>query len=66
MFSYKPLWKMLIDRNMTQTELRQKANFTAPVLAKMNKEEPVSLDILDRICNSLDCEIQDIIKHVRE
>ena len=39
MISYKPLWKTLIDRNMRQTELREKANFSKPTLAKMNQNE---------------------------
>lgn len=64
MFNFNPLWKQLIDKNMTKTELRQQANFTSPVLAKMSKNEYISIDVLDRICNTLHCRIEDVIEHI--
>lgn len=63
MFSYSPLWKQLIDKNMTKTELREKANFSSPTLATMGKNEYVSMDVLDRICSCLNCRIEDVIEH---
>ena len=53
MISYKPLWKTLIDRNMRQTELREKANFSKPTLAKMNQNEYISLEIIDKKINEI-------------
>ncbi len=63
MISYKPLWKTLIDRNMRQTELREKANFSKPTLAKMNQNEYISLEIIDKICKTLNCKIEDVIEY---
>lgn len=66
MFSYAPLWKLLIDKNMTKTELREKANFTMPVLAKMNKNQNINMDILSRICKVLNCKIEEVIEYKDE
>lgn len=63
MISYSPLWKLLIDKKMTKTQLREKANFSMQTLASMGKNKYISMEIIDKICNALDCEISDIIKH---
>ena len=60
--NYNKLWKLLIDRKMTRTELREKACFSTVTLAKMGKNKHVSTEILTRICNVLDCGINDIIE----
>ena len=66
MFSYKPLWKQLIDKNMTKTDLRIKADFSMGTLATMGKNEYVAMAILDKICNTLDCTIDEVIEHVKD
>ena len=58
--SYKPLWKLLIDRDMTKTDLRKKTDIASSTLAKMARNEYVSLDVLVRICCALDCSLSDI------
>ena len=58
--SYKPLWKLLIDRDMTKTDLRKQTDIASSTLSKMNRNELVSLDVLVRICCVLDCELSDI------
>jgi DNA-binding Xre family transcriptional regulator len=58
--NYKPLWKLLIDKDMTKTDLRKKTDIASSTLAKMNRNELVSLDVLVRICCVLDCELSDI------
>ena len=60
--TYKPLWKLLIDRGMTKTELRKKTQIAPSTFTKMNNEQQVSLDILARICKELDCGFDDIIE----
>ena len=60
--TYKPLWKLLIDRWMTKTELRKKTQIAPSTFTKMNNEQQVSLDILARICKELDCGFDDIIE----
>lgn len=64
--SYKRLWKLLIDRNMSKTELRKKTLIAPSTFTKMNSNMQVSLDILARICVELKCGFDDIIEIVEE
>lgn len=66
MFSYKPLWKLLINKNMTKTEMRKKIGFSMTTLANMSKNKYVSMSLLNKICNEFNCNIEDIIKHEKE
>lgn len=59
--SYDPLWKKLIDLRMTKTELQDVAGFSKSTLAKMRKNEYVALEVIERICNTLDCDVSDVI-----
>ena len=47
-YSYNKLWKMLIDRKITKTEMRKQAGISTNMLAKMGRDEPVSMETLDR------------------
>lgn len=60
--SYNKLFKLLIDRKIRKTELASKANISPATLAKLSKDENVSLDVLVRICNVLNCDIGDIVE----
>lgn len=62
-FSYDPLWKLLIDKKMTKEKLRSEIETSPATIAKMGRGENVSMDVLDRICTYLNCEVEDIIKH---
>lgn len=62
-FSYKPLWKMLIDKDMTKKELMQKAGISKSTMDKMGRSETVSLEIIDRVCNYFNCRVEDVIEH---
>ena len=59
--SYNKLWKKLIDLEMSKTELRLKAGFSTKALAKLGKNESVSVDVLVKICAALNCDISDIM-----
>ena len=59
--NYNRLWKLLIEKGMTKTELRTKAEMSTSTLAKMGKDEIVSMEVIVRICQVLDCDIGDII-----
>lgn len=59
--SYNKLWKLLIDKGMTKTDLRLAADISTTTLAKLGKSETVSMDVMLRICKVLDCNIGDII-----
>ena len=64
-FSYKPLWKLLIDRDMTKKQLMQVTGISKSTMDKMARGEQVSMCIMDRICNYFDCEIACVIKHIK-
>lgn len=64
--NYNKLWKMLIDKKMKKTELRDAAHISTNVLAKLGRDEPVSVDSLEKICSVLDCDIGDIIEITKE
>lgn len=59
--SYKPLWKLLIDRDMKKGDLMKDAGVSSSTMAKLAKNETVRTDVLDRICLSLNCKIEDIM-----
>ena len=60
--SYNKLWKLLIDHNMNKSDLGKAAKMSPNTIAKLGKNESVSLDILVRICEVLDCDIGDIVE----
>ena len=60
--SYKPLWKLLIDRDITKSELRLRAGISTRALAKLGKNEDVSTDVLRKICAVLECDLSDIME----
>lgn len=63
---YTKLWKLMIDKNINKTELCKNAKISTNAMAKMGKNESVSLDILARICNILNCNLDDIVEIKRE
>ena len=60
--SYKPLWKLLIDRDITKSELRLRAGISTRALAKLGKNEDVNTDVLRKICTTLKCDLMDIME----
>ena len=64
--SYKKLWKLLIDKNMKKTDLQLAAGISAGTLAKLGRNETVSMDILMRICTTLSCDVGDIIEFIND
>ena len=64
--SYKRLWKLLIDRNINKTRLREMSGISTGTLAKLGKNEYVSTEVLDKICTALDCKIEDIMEIIPE
>ena len=59
---YNKLWKLLIDRKMTKTQLCQQAKISTNAVAKMGRDEDVRVEVLVRICETLGCNIEDIIE----
>lgn len=65
-FSYKKLWKLSIEKNLNKTQLRDKAKITNASLSRLSKGQNVSMDVLDRICKTLECDISDIVEYIEE
>jgi len=61
-FSYKRLFKKLIDLDMTNNELMEKAKVSKSTFYKMKNGQNVTTDVLLRICNTLDCDIEEIME----
>lgn len=59
--SYDKLWKLLIDKKMKRTGLKDAAGISSSSLAKLGKDENVSMDVLKKICRALNCDIGDIM-----
>ena len=60
--SYNKLWKLLIDKGINKTQLCEKANISTNAMAKLGKNEPVHLEVLVKICELLQCNIEDIVE----
>lgn len=60
--SYNKLWKLLIDKNMKKKELGEAAGISNTLIAKLGKNENVTVDSLERICLALNCNIEDILE----
>ena len=61
-YSYNKLWKLMIDKNINKTSLRREAGITSNAMAKMGKDQPVSVEVLAKICRVPDCTIDDIVE----
>ena len=59
--SYKKLWKLLIDKDMTAVELREKTGIAPNTMTKLRRDEEVSMTVLAKICKALDANIGDIM-----
>jgi len=64
--SYNKLWKLLIDRNMNKSELRDKSKISTASLAKLGRNENLTTAVLLKICDALDCDISDIMEVVED
>ena len=64
--SYNKLWKLLIDKGMTKTQMRLRADISTTTLAKLGKNETVSMDVLLKLCKLLDCNVGDIMDVINE
>lgn len=62
--SYNKLWKLLIDKKMSQADLRKAADIAPNTMTKLRRDEPVNLAILSRACDVLGCDIGDIMEFV--
>ena len=64
--SYNKLWKMLIDKNMNKQDLKNATGISSASIAKLGKGENITTDILLKICEALDCRLEDIRESIKE
>ena len=64
--SYDKLWKKLIDKKMTRTELKDSAGISFNILAKLGRNEFVSMESLSKICAPLNCNVGDVVDFLPE
>lgn len=62
--SYKKLWHILLDRDMSRSQLRKKAGISTNALAKLGKDESLPLETLEKVCAALNCTLDDILEYV--
>lgn len=60
--SYNKLWKLLIDKKISKTELTHMAGISTNAMAKLGKDEDVRMIVLEKICSALNCRIEDVVE----
>ena len=63
--SYKPLWHLLVEKEMNKEDLKRAANITSNIVSRMSKNAYVNLDSIEKICLAIDCRIEDVVEVVR-
>lgn len=64
--SYNKLWKLLVDKKMSQSDFRKAVSISPNTLTKMKKDEPITLTTLERMCKVLDADFGDIVEYIPE
>lgn len=64
--SYKSLWKLLIDKDMTKGKLSSSSGVATSTISRMSRNEYVSLEVLERICVALNCDLCDIVEIIKD
>lgn len=66
MISYKPFQKLLIDREIKKQDLLKMTGISSATMAKLNTNEYVSLEVIDKLCTALGCQPGDLLEHIAE
>ena len=64
--SYNKMWKLLIDKNMKRKDLKEKAEVSQNVMARLSKNQAVNMDTMGKICKVLHCDIGDVMEFIPE
>lgn len=64
--SYNRLWKLLVDKKMSKSDLRKAAGISPNTMTKLRRDEAVNMAILERICETLSCDFGDILQYIKE
>lgn len=65
-WSYNPLWHQLIEKGIKQSQFRNMVGISTNAMAHINQNQPVTMDVLGKICHVLGCRIQDVVEYVKE
>ncbi len=65
-FSYNRLWKLMIDMNINKNKLKELTGISSASIAKLGKGQNVTTDVLLRVCNGLNCRIEDIMEFTKD
>ena len=63
--SYKPLWHLLVEKEMNKEDLKKVANITSNIVSRMSKNTYVNLDSIEKICLAMDCKIEDVVEIIK-
>ena len=63
---YNKLWKLLIDKNMKRKDVQEVAEISSASIAKLGKGENITTDVLLKICEALDCTLEDIMETIKD
>ena len=63
---YKKLWKLLIDKNLNKSDLRERTGLSTSTIAKLGRDEYVSMEVVSKICATLQCDVGDIMEYVSD
>jgi len=64
--SYNKLWKMLIDKGMKKSDLKEQAGISSASIAKLGKGENITTDVMIKICESMNCHLEDIMETIQD
>lgn len=62
--SYNKLWKLLVDKKMSRADLRKASGVSPNTMTRLRRDEPVMLNVLDKICDTLGCNFGDVMDYV--
>ena len=64
--SYNRLWKLLIDKKMSKSDLRKQAGLAPNTMTKLRRDEPVAMVVLEKICATLDADFGDLVEYIKD
>ena len=62
--SYNKMWKLLIDKNIKRKDLKEKAEVSQNVMARLSKNQAVTMETMEKICSVLQCDIGDVMEFI--
>lgn len=64
--SYNRMWKLLVDKKMSKSDMRKAAKISPNTMTKLRRDETVNMAIMERICETLNCDFGDLMQYVKE